>query len=685
MAPSVRNLLEREDEMKTIRAKISIILYMTLAGVIALIAFNLYSSTMQKNVRNEEAILNTAVSQIKDVKYNMATTRKFERQYLRNPQNTSAKLVENNINGVQKQTAELKNEYSEYPEIAANFEKIEKSVIDYSTNFKKLAALYVEMGYSLNEGLNNEINQSGSNVSQLLNQAGNQTLIDEFFILRLLENQYLLTKEQEPYSDYSNRLSTFIKLLEESALTDSQKAEIVTEMDTYQKVLSSIVSAYLKTTSMNLSFDKLGKSVEAAAVDLEKMASQEQEALNLTQQKKIQQLTYSLIGISLLIIIILFLVGTFLLKTINSSITALKSGAEKIGSGDLTHRVSMKHKDEMVAVADTFNVMADRVKESLLEVRNSAEKLSSSSQHLAAISEETSAQSIQVNIAVKQVAVGASQQTSELEESNGIMKNVSNSILGTEELSKEIQVEAQQTVIEGQEGLKTVESLHNTSEQFLELATHLTRQVQSASEKSHAIASIVGTIQEIAENTDLLALNAAIESARAGDAGRGFSVVAKEVRKLAERSKFEAQTIQNLVQTMNDQMEKLMIEAKKFNEYKNVQSTSVIVTKNAFENIVNHVNRISSKISNVQLSVKEVQDYNNVLAHKLGEIYSISEQSAGSSQEVSASSESQLLAINQVSEAASELSYIAGDLQNVVSQFELEKTDITFEEPTVTK
>ncbi len=658
---------------------------MTLAGVIALIAFNLYSSTMQKNVRNEEAILNTAVSQIKDVKYNMATTRKFERQYLRNPQKTSAKLVENNINGVQKQTAELKNEYSEYPEIAANFEKIEKSVIDYSTNFKKLAALYVEMGYSLNEGLNNEINQSGSNVSQLLNQAGNQTLFDEFFILRLLENQYLLTKEQEPYSDYSNRLSTFIKLLEESALTDSQKAEIVTEMDTYQKVLSSIVSAYLKTTSMNLSFDKLGKSVEAAAVDLEKMASQEQEALNLTQQKKIQQLTYSLIGISLLIIIILFLVGTFLLKTINSSITALKSGAEKIGSGDLTHRVSMKHKDEMVAVADTFNVMADRVKESLLEVRNSAEKLSSSSQHLAAISEETSAQSIQVNIAVKQVAVGASQQTSELEESNGIMKNVSNSILGTEKLSKEIQVEAQQTVIEGQEGLKTVESLHNTSEQFLELATHLTRQVQSASEKSHAIASIVGTIQEIAENTDLLALNAAIESARAGDAGRGFSVVAKEVRKLAERSKFEAQTIQNLVQTMNDQMEKLMIEAKKFNEYKNVQSTSVIVTKNAFENIVNHVNRISSKISNVQLSVKEVQDYNNVLAHKLGEIYSISEQSAGSSQEVSASSESQLLAINQVSEAASELSYIAGDLQNVVSQFELEKTDITFEEPTVTK
>lgn len=658
---------------------------MTLAGVIALIAFNLYSSTMQKNVRNEEAILNTAVSQIKDVKYNMATTRKFERQYLRNPQKTSAKLVENNINGVQKQTAELKNEYSEYPEIAANFEKIEKSVIDYSTNFKKLSALYVEMGYSLNEGLNNEINQSGSNVSQLLNQAGNQTLIDEFFILRLLENQYLLTKEQEPYSDYSNRLSTFITLLEESALTDSQKAEIVTEMDTYQKVLSSIVSAYLKTTSMNLSFDKLGKSVEAAAVDLEKMASQEQEALNLTQQKKIQQLTYSLIGISLLIIIILFLVGTFLLKTINSSITALKSGAEKIGSGDLTHRVSMKHKDEMVAVADTFNVMADRVKESLLEVRNSAEKLSSSSQHLAAISEETSAQSIQVNIAVKQVAVGASQQTSELEESNGIMKNVSNSILGTEKLSKEIQVEAQQTVIEGQEGLKTVESLHNTSEQFLELATHLTRQVQSASEKSHAIASIVGTIQEIAENTDLLALNAAIESARAGDAGRGFSVVAKEVRKLAERSKFEAQTIQNLVQTMNDQMEKLMIEAKKFNEYKNVQSTSVIVTKNAFENIVNHVNRISSKISNVQLSVKEVQNYNNVLAHKLGEIYSISEQSAGSSQEVSASSESQLLAINQVSEAASELSYIAGDLQNVVSQFELEKTDITFEEPTVTK
>jgi len=659
--------------MKTIKAKISLILYMTLAGVIALVAFNLYSSTMQKNVRNEEAILNTAVSQIKDIKYDMATTRKFERQYLNNPQVTGAKLVENNINSIQTQTAVLKKEYSDYPKIAANFEKIETSVNNYSTNFKKLAALYVEMGYSINDGLNNEINQSGSKVSQLLEKTGNQKLIDEFYILRLLENQYLRTKEQEPYSDYSNRLTTFITLLDDSSLPEQPKEDLLTEMNTYKTVLSSIVSAYLKTTSMNLTFDKLGKAVEATAVDLEKMASLEQEALNQTQKQKIQQLTYLLVGISLFIIIILFLVGTFLLKTINSSITALKSGAEKIGSGDLTHRVTMKHKDEMVGVADTFNIMAQRVKGSLLEVRNSAEKLSSSSQHLAAISEETSAQSIQVNIAIKQVAVGASQQTSELEESNDIMKNVSNSILGTEKLSQEIQMEAQQTVIEGQEGLKTVESLHKTSEQFLELATHLTLQVQSASEKSHAIASIVGTIQEIAENTDLLALNAAIESARAGEAGRGFSVVAKEVRKLAERSKFEAQTIQNLVQTMNDQMGKLMIEAKKFNEYKNVQSTSVIVTKNAFENIVSHVNRISSKISNVQLSVKEVQDYNNVLAQRLGEIHLISEQSAGASQEVSASSESQLLAINQVSEAASELSFIAGDLQNVVSQFELDK------------
>jgi methyl-accepting chemotaxis protein len=255
------------------------------------------------------------------------------------------------------------------------------------------------------------------------------------------------------------------------------------------------------------------------------------------------------------------------------------------------------------------------------------------------------------------------------------MSKVSEAIEETHAISEDIALEAKKTEIEGQEGLKTILSLQQTSDQFLSLANHLTIQVQSAANQASSISSIVSTIQEIAENTDLLALNAAIESARAGEAGRGFAVVANEVRKLAERSKNEAQNIQMLINNMNIQMESLQLEAEKFNEYRNTQSQSVRSTKNAFENIVNHVSGISAKIIGIQSAIKEVQDSNRTLFHKMNEIYEISEQSAGAAEEVSASSESQLMAISQVNEAAFELSNIANELHSVINQFNLEDID----------
>ncbi|PLS14878.1 hypothetical protein CVD28_25495 [Bacillus sp. M6-12] len=659
--------------MKTIKAKIRLILFMSIAAVVILISFNVFTAAMQKNVREEDKILYQAVIESKDLKYKMSQTRKFERQYLGNPQLSSANLVFKNIEQVTQDAESLTKKYKNYKEISTQFESINKSATAYANQFEILKKKYEAIGYTEKDGLKGKINTSAADIETYTSGLADKSFAEQYTLIRLYEKQYRATGEQEPYTQYNNLVLSFQEKMNAPGLNTAQQASLKEKFKTYTDSVKTIISSDLDTNTYNIAFDAGGRYIESAATEVEQKVSKEQKNLNEALTEKQNGLATILLVVSALILLLLLGTGYVLLKAINSSVNTLKYGAEKIGNGNLTHRVAMKSKDEMQLLADTFNLMADKVQSSLLGVRNSADKLNSSSQHLAAISEETSAQSNQVNAAIKLVAAGASEQTAELEESNSILKTVSSSILDTEKASDEIAAEALQTEKEGQVGLKTIGSLQKTSEQFLELANHLTMQVQNASNKSHEISSIVGTIQEIAENTDLLALNAAIESARAGDAGRGFAVVAQEVRKLAERSKKEAQNIQDLVKTMNYQMEKLMNEADKFNEYKTIQSNSVVLTKNAFENIVNHVSRISIKVSGIRQAIHDVQLSNSTLVEKMEGIHLISEQSAGTAQEVSASSESQLVAINQVNEAASELSFIANDLQTVVSQFTLDE------------
>ncbi|CAG9622130.1 methyl-accepting chemotaxis protein [Sutcliffiella rhizosphaerae] len=659
--------------MNTIRGRVRFILLASIVGLIIVLLFNFFFYFTQSNAKEQEATLFEAVNSSKEIKFAFSDTRKNEQEFLRIPSEDTSGKIKENMAKIQEDAAELKAEFAEYEEIADNFSKIEQEAANYLSVYIPLEELYQEIGYTEFTGLQGEMNGYVRNLVINVRGANKENLNTTLMNLRLYEQQFLATKQEARYRDFMKTAETFKEQITETDLPDAQREGLLSLHTPYVQAMQDLFNNYNSTYAFVRSFEEISNSVEQSVNEVEAAVTDLQSSLQQESNTKLQTIMILILGISLLLLVFLSATGYLLNRKIASSIKSLKDGATKIGEGNFAHRVPITTKDEMAELAHTFNAMAEKMQTSLLKVMKATDELQSASENLAAVSEETTAQSTEVNEAIKQVAIGSSEQALHLDESTDILKRVKEAVEQANFLSSEIKSKADLAKVTGEEGLTVVKDLHQSSEQFLELANHLTERVQQATKQSQQINSIVATIQEIAENTDLLALNAAIESARAGEAGRGFAVVAQEVRKLAERSKHEALSIKKLVNEMGTQMNKLSNDALQFNEYRDLQQQSVDTTKVSFERIAGNVHEINQKVDDVQEAILQVTQSNQQLEEKLSEVHYISEEAAATSEQVSASSEHQIVAIEQVNHAAISLSTIATDLQEEVSQFVVEE------------
>ncbi|WP_339147304.1 MULTISPECIES: methyl-accepting chemotaxis protein [unclassified Sutcliffiella] len=659
--------------MKTIRGRVRFILLAAITGLIIVLLFNFFFYFTQSTAKEQETALFEAVNGSKEIKFAFSDTRKNEQEFLRIPSDETSMVIKENLEIIQQESADMQQQFAAYEEIASRFSQIETAASNYLNEFIPLEELYKEIGFTEFTGLQGVMNGSVRNLVINVRGANREELTTTLMNMRLYEQQYLATKQEARYREFIKSSDTFKAQLAEADLPDSQKNGLLELYNPYVQAMTDLYNNYTASYLFVRNFETISDEVEASVNEVEAAVSDLQAQLQQESNGKLQTIMLLTLIISVLLLIFLSTTGYFLNRKIASSIRSLKDGASKIGEGNFAYRVPITTKDEMADLAVTFNAMAEKVQTSLLKVMEATDKLQSSSQNLAAISEETTAQSTEVNEAIKQVAIGSSEQALHLDESTDILKRVKAAVEQADHLSMEIKSKADHARLVGEDGLTVVKDLHQSSEQFLELANHLTERVQQATKQSQQIHTIVATIQEIAENTDLLALNAAIESARAGEAGRGFAVVAQEVRKLAERSKHEALSIKKLVTEMGNQMSKLSNDALQFNEYRDLQQHSVDQTKTSFEKIAGNVLEINHKVDDVQQAIVQVTQSNKQLEEKLSEVHYISEEAAATSEQVSASSEHQIVAIEQVNEAAISLSDIATELQEEVSQFIVEE------------
>jgi methyl-accepting chemotaxis protein len=320
-----------------------------------------------------------------------------------------------------------------------------------------------------------------------------------------------------------------------------------------------------------------------------------------------------------------------MLDNVAQPVAQMAVSANVIASGDLTQDIAVEGvKGDVKKLAEGFRTMITGLRETIQAVRLNTEQVASSAEELSSSAEEVNASMEEVSSTVQQVATGSQ-----------------NTARDSETMLKQ-SMQAGQSSESGQKAAKDVSS---KMELIKKTTQEGAQKISALGQKSKEIGRIVDTINQISEQTNLLALNAAIEAARAGEAGRGFAVVADEVRKLAEESGQATKQIRDLIVGIQLEIDGAVKSMGENTKQVEDGSKGVETAVAAFE-------ALPSVIAAVNKSAEEVG--------------AVAQENASGAEEVSASIQEVTSSMQQVSSAAQQMASIASELKNVVERFKLD-------------
>jgi methyl-accepting chemotaxis protein len=392
---------------------------------------------------------------------------------------------------------------------------------------------------------------------------------------------------------------------------------------------------------------------------------------NLQNQMRLTSIaTFALSAFALILTIAL---SIMISRNIRKNVKKISKSILDIASagGDLTKRIEVTSNDELAGLARDTNLLIEGIASLVREVSQMAENVSASSEELLASAEETSRTIMSIAETTNEIASGSEQTTTRMNNSLQMMNHLEESARFLNENAEQVLLVTSDMKAMASEGGKSVQLSSKKMMNIEETMANTTQTVEALGKKSAEITSIINSITGIAEQTNLLALNAAIEAARAGEHGRGFAVVADEVRKLAEQSQSAAKevtviilSIQKEVQTIIAQNHEGVKEVISGVEISNETNTSLEKIMTQSENTTTVIEKMASQIQQTLQLSQEV-------AASFAHVNEIAESTASSTEVTAAASEEGSAAMEEVTASASELSKQAERLRDLVSSFKI--------------
>lgn len=367
------------------------------------------------------------------------------------------------------------------------------------------------------------------------------------------------------------------------------------------------------------------------------------------------------------------LVSTLLIRKIGRNISGSVKRLDKVSQGELTHEQDDwkregnefgKLQDAIYETVDRMRSLVETVKDMIREVSGTGERVTESSMDVGLAVED-------MNQKIDRIHTTIQNEDKEIESCNRLMEELSSDIKRVSRNILEIMDEIEKSEAIINSGMEAVKSMNSQSKDTSDATDAVASQINLLGNKMEEISHFVEIIESIAEETNLLSLNASIEAARAGENGRGFSVVAEEIRKLADNSSVTAKTIQEVISEVKEFSEKAVAKAKTAEGIVALQVESAANTEHAFCHISSFMSQLTERMDCLTAEIEEMNKNRHEAVKAVKRIGELSDDTITSANSVNDSLEKQISCTEELETEAGKLKENMEKLQEAVASFKI--------------